>query len=350
MQILVDLYKAANPYSGLGEFTLRFYEELIGRETLPFDLTFPVPKGFEQTPHARVDYRRITPLDRYLPSRRKAPDLWHSLYQRPSHPAHPKSLHVQTIHDLNFLVEWAEADRPRALARLQKSVDRAELLVAISHYTKERIEEHLHTGDREVRVIHNGVRLDEYPEEPRPDYLDDRPYFLSIGVHAAKKNFHVLLPLLRHYPDHLLLLPGRSDTGYGEKVRREAEALGLDERVILPGTISAAEKYRLLTDCDAFLFPSLAEGFGLPVIEALLAGRPTFTSDRTSLPEIGGGATHIWESFDPEEMATVLAEGLRSFADDPGGQAARYRAHGATFSWERSIDAYLSLYSDLLDF
>lgn len=349
-QILVDLYKTYNPYSGLGDFSVNFYREIDRRKDLPFDLTYLVPPGFsvpDQVSPGRT-YRTITRLDRYLPRRHDPPALWHSLYQKPTHPPHPKSLQVMTVHDLNFLIEREGTGRERALRRLQKSVDRADVLVAISEYTRETMLENLELRGKEVRVIYNGVRLDSHPEEPRPDFLPERPFFLWIGVHAAKKNTHVLLPLLHHFPEHALVLAGRHTTGYGNRLREEATALGVADRVIFPGTITAAEKYRLLADCDAFFFPSLAEGFGLPVIESLLAGRPTFTSDRTSLPEIGGGHTFLWRSFETEEMASVLAEGLASYRSNPGHHSEVYRTYGSRFSWERSIDCSLNLYGEIL--
>ncbi len=347
-ELLIDLYKAHDPYSGLGEFSRRFHEELVRRVDLPFHLSFMRPTGFEGSMQSGVTYRDITLLDRYLPGRRKAPRLWHSLYQNPSHPPHRKSLQIMTVHDLNFLTEKEGARQGRYLARLQRSVDRADVVVAISEQTKGNMEEHLELGGKEVEVIYNGVALDPYPEEPLPSFLSDRPYFLSLGVHSRKKNLHVLLPLLDHFPEHLLVLAGENRTTYGEYLRKEAIALGVADRVLFPGTITDARKYRLLTDCEAFLFPSVAEGFGLPVIESLLAGRPTFTSDRTSLPEIGGGETFLWREFDPESMASILQEGLRRYAKDPTRSSARYRAHGARFSWKRSIDAYLRLYAEVI--
>ena len=344
--LLVDLYKVSDPYCGLGQFSLNFREELSSRANLRFNLHLLHPAPLP-SPTGSITYHRITPLNRYLPRLGPAPDIWHSLYQNPSHPPHPRSRQIMTVHDLNFLTQRKESQRARRLARLQRSVDRAEQVVAISGYTKRVMEENLELRGKEVRVIYNGVRLDRFEDVERPEFLPEGPYFFSIGVFSAKKNFHTLLPLLQHFPEHHLVIAGRNQTAYGERVVAEAKGLGIADRLILPGTITDQQKYALLTNTEALLFPSLAEGFGLPIIEALLAGRPVFTSNSTSLPEIGGGQTFIWEDFDPGSMAGLLKEGLATYHADRKGYADTYRAYGETFSWQRCIDNYLDLYGEL---
>ena len=79
-------------------------------------------------------------------------------------------------------------------------------------------------------------------------------------------------------------------------------AKGLEERIILPGEISDMDKYWLYKNCEAFVFPSMYEGFGLPVIEAMNFGKPVFLSTFSSLPEVGGKYALYWENFDSQLM------------------------------------------------
>ena len=89
------------------------------------------------------------------------------------------------------------------------------------------------------------------------------------------------------------------------------------------------------------LFPSIAEGFGLPVIEAMQWGKPVFCSDKTSLPEIGSTHAHYFTDFDPDRMAAVVSEGLKNFNEE---RADEERAYAATFSYEKHMQQYIDLF------
>src|SRR5690606_36577767 len=117
------------------------------------------------------------------------------------------------------------------------------------------------------------------------------------------------------------------------------------DKVKVVGPVSAEEKYWYLKYCKAFLFPSLAEGFGLPVIEAMYFGKPVFISDRTSLPEIGGDAAYYFCDFDAAYMQGVLEEGLT--CHDRLQRADAVREHAEQFDWNKVAAAYLDIYRSL---
>jgi glycosyltransferase involved in cell wall biosynthesis len=110
--------------------------------------------------------------------------------------------------------------------------------------------------------------------------------------------------------------------------------------------IDDAQKAWAFAHCAGFLFPSLAEGFGLPPIEAMHFGKPVFLSRRTCLPEIGGDAACYFDDFEPTSMKRIVEEGLAR-AKRPG-RAAAIMAHAAQFDWDRCAAAYLALYRRLL--
>ena len=129
------------------------------------------------------------------------------------------------------------------------------------------------------------------------------------------------------------------------------DAKRLRETVRLPNVefhlgITEAQKAWAYASCAGFLFPSLTEGFGLPPIEAMHFGKPTFLARRTCLPEIGGDAADYFDDFDPQAMRRVVEAGLRA-ARQPG-HAARVQAHAAQFDWDTAAGAYLALYRRLL--
>lgn len=346
-EILIDIYKANNPHSGLGQFSINFYNQLTSTPHPNFKFNFLHPSGFPHSPANQYKYSKVSALKRVAPALGPKPDIWHSLHQFPSHPPYRKSRQILTIHDLNFLTEKNETKSQRYLKKLQKNVDRADVLTTISEFTKEVVMQHLNTGSKPIHVVHNGVTLKEFESAQRPQYLNDHPFFFSIGIFSAKKNFEALLPLMRSFKDHKLVIAGNHNTPYGQLIREKAHELGITHQLILPGKIDDAEKFWLYQNCRAFLFPSLAEGFGLPVIEAALAGVPLFISDACSLPEVGGDVAHYWSDFDPDHMKEVLVKGLNDFDTHREKRIEALKRRGQHFSWERCMKRYLEIYQTL---
>ena len=142
-----------------------------------------------------------------------------------------------------------------------------------------------------------------------------------------------------------MVIAGDNATGYGKKMRESITSLGIGDRVILPGPVSEAEKLYLYQNCKAFFVPSIAEGFGLPVIEAMIAGKPVFCSDQTSLTEIGDQHAFYWNSFEPEAMLDIFTSGMNQFTDHARDAAIQYSRQ---FTWERNVREYIELYRRLL--
>ncbi len=156
------------------------------------------------------------------------------------------------------------------------------------------------------KVIYNGVSvLDANPIIP--EFVDDSKAFIfSIGIIGEKKNFHVLIEAMKNIPDLNLYLCGNAGSKYADKIRILITKHNLEKRVFLPGEISEAEKNWMYKNCKAFVFPSLNEGFGLPVVEAMHFGKPVVLSKLTSLPEIGGEEAVYLDNFLPEEIANKI--------------------------------------------
>jgi len=117
--------------------------------------------------------------------------------------------------------------------------------------------------------------------------------------------------------------------------------------VVMPGEVSDTDRQWLYEHCEAFLFPSLTEGFGLPVLEAMQCGRPVFVSRATSLPEIAGEHGFYFDSYDAAAMAAVLADGLRRFRADRDA-AERLKRHAAGFSWAAMAEGYARVYEQVI--
>jgi glycosyltransferase involved in cell wall biosynthesis len=215
--------------------------------------------------------------------------------------------------------------------------------VGISNYSLRDAHKYLGwTGPS--HLIYNGCSdLRLLPQEPVDD-LVNRSFFFHLSRMAPNKNVESIVGLARIWPEKLFVLAGAS----GEDSKRIAamvERLGL-RNVELQLDISDAKKAWLYANCEAFMFPSLAEGFGLPPIEAMYFGKPVFVSDRTCLPEICAGAAFYWQSFEPESMRRIVESGLGKHSS--GQRAEMVAAHAATYSWDKCANQYLQLYLNQL--
>ncbi|GAA4448458.1 hypothetical protein GCM10023189_06360 [Nibrella saemangeumensis] len=355
-KIFVDAERLRDLNSGLGQFCLHLGKELVEKRPANAGMTFLVPGEHSGIFGEQVQYREVMWSHKFYMSGNY--DIWHCTHQDSSYqPVSGQNKLILTIHDLNFMdrTDYSPDKKARRLASLQRSINRSAALTAISEYTASVVRQHLTIPEGiPFRVIYNGNSaadqegtFSERGSSVTLTRLRNEPYFLFLGVIHPKKNVHVLLPLLEAFPDWALVLAGNDSHPYAKHIMAEAERLGIADRLIIPGAVDEATKHWLYENCGAFLFPSLSEGFGLPVVEAMTYGKPVFLSDRTSLPEIGGREAYYWDSFEPEAMAEVLFNGLSDFKQNPF-RAERLRKRAAQFSWERAAQEYWALYQEVM--
>ncbi|HET9426324.1 MAG TPA: glycosyltransferase family 1 protein [Gemmatimonadaceae bacterium] len=352
MNVVFDAERLRNPNSGLGQFCGALGQALLA--TKPDDTTLSFI-----TPPAQLE--AYGPRASTIPTawwhRFRAPiaaDVWHATHQdywiRPPREARV----VLSIMDLNFLerADYSAAKKARRLAAVQRKIDRASGIATISEFTAGVVRRQLQVPDIPLRVIHLGNPMHGMPSspsrpaDPRIAALTPGSFFVFVGVLHPKKNVHTLLPVLRSFPGMSLVLAGPDDHPYARGLRDTAIRLGIAERVIVPGPVDGPTKRWLYENSRALLFPSLSEGFGLPVVEAMSFGKPAFLSRLTSLPEIGGGVATYFDSFEPDAMGDVLRRGLEDYDRNPG-RAGELRAHAARYSWTTAATAYWSLYAEV---
>lgn len=346
-RVLVELEKLKVPHSGLGQFCLHAGRAMLAERPAGLDLHFYVPPAQRDVLGAGARTVVHSPLHRLTAASRERFDVWHCVHQDSRYlPPRRRTKLLLTIHDLNFLQKYSGLRRAARLAAVQRRVDRADAVTFISEFTERTVREHLRLDGKPTRVVYNGNSLRACPAAPRPAFAPARPFLFTIGIVSPKKNFHALVPLVEALGDRALVVAGSRDGPYAREILRLAEARGVADRVILPGGVSDEEKYWLFANAEAFVFPSLAEGFGLPVVEAMSLGKPVFLSTRTSLPETGGSEAFYWETFEPGAMREAFLRGMAAYRADPE-KPARLRAWAARFSWEQAARAYLALYAEL---
>jgi glycosyltransferase involved in cell wall biosynthesis len=284
----------------------------------------------------------MPPLDKY--------DLWHATYQLTSYmPARNKRIKVLlTIHDLNFMYDdrKPEAKKMKYLRHLQANIDRSDAIVCISEFCKKDVLKYCKVGNKPVHIIHNGTNSLNEPSLSLNSYKPSNHFLFSIGVVTAKKNFHSLLPLLQQDDDMELLIAGRDDdTQYLNYLINSAKELGVEDKLRILGPISENEKAWYFENCYAFTSPSTAEGFCMPVAEAMSVGKPLFLSNKSALPEIGGNVAFYFSDFKPSQMQQTFVNGMSQYKRTNMRDAIKKR--GAEFSWEKAAKEYLHVYRSL---
>lgn len=173
-----------------------------------------------------------------------------------------------------------------------------------------------------------------------------KPYFLFIGRKDAKKNIGGIIGAFKIFqeknPGYSLVLAGPSGYGWDEIAKSPSGLLAMTEGTVVSlNWIDAGEKQMLLKDCEAFLFPSLYEGFGLPILEAFAAGVPVITSNCASMPEVAGPAAILVNPNNPRE----IAEAMKKITKNPDIKSELVR-RGAerlkNFSWKKCADETLT--------
>jgi glycosyltransferase involved in cell wall biosynthesis len=346
-QVLVDMHRLReNPYNGLYTFSLELGKALAA---LPHDdtrLHYYLPKEKFGAFGDKVSYVAQRSIDKFWMQGTNRFDVWHattniSWYR----PFNRKTKFLLTIHDLNFLLEETDVNRRiRLLKIMQGRVDRADHITAISQYAMRTVEENLDLGNKSRNIIYNGCTVNEFPRFDEPVYKPSRPFLFALGLIQPRKNFH-LLPALLKGNDYELVIAGLDHFEYKEKIVEAIRKWKVEERVRITGAISEQDKYWYYKNCSAFLFPSFAEGFGLPAIEAMHYGKPVFLSSATCLPEIGGDAAYYFESFEPEAMQARFEKGMNDYSENKPVERIKKRA--AHFSWKKAAEEYLALYREL---
>ncbi len=264
---------------------------------------------------------------------------------------------VVTVHDLGYL-QYPEAHPWRQRLYLDRStrwsVRAAGHLLADSMSTKSDLVSHYGVPLSKVTVAYPGVDKHLAPvrdraviDEVRTRLRIREPYFLYLGSIQPRKNLSRLLSAFAAFdPGFFQVAPSLVIAGKRgwlcEDLFAQAEGLGLDRRVVFPGYIDDEDKAALLSGAIAFVFPSLYEGFGLPVVEAQACGCPVVTSTSSSLPEVAGEGALL---VDPSDTRAVRDAMWRIATDTPLRRSLIERGHinARRFSWEAC--AHTALYA-----
>lgn len=343
--ITLDVEKMKRLHSGLGQFCLHLSKEIIAQDDKD-TFCFYIDKSQVDNFGEKYIYITNSKMDRYIGVDAQS-DLWHCMHQEPKYfPRNKNSKLIMTIHDLNFLDKYSGMKREKKLKRLQQIVNKVQGIAFISEHTKKVAFKNLTIPQVPNKVIYNGVALGS-EEEICPEFVkSERPFLFTIGIIGEKKNFHVLVEAMKHLPEFDLYICGNNSSDYAVKIRRLITEHNLGGQVYLPGEISEGEKKWMYTNCSSFIFPSLSEGFGLPVVEAMNFGKPLVLSNLSSLPEIGGEQAYYLDDFSPVEISQKIRKAIN---EDSKSKKEALIKRALKFNWKNSAQEYLNLYKQVLN-
>lgn len=266
---------------------------------------------------------------------------------------------VVTIHGASraalddvLVSRFSDAELKRTCRRLA-AFDR---VITVSESAKREVVEAYRLPAERVTVVYNGVgdrfRPDAWSPEALASYRVCRPYVLTVSTIKPKKNViasvRAFARLLARRPDlpHQLVLVGYTMPGYTE-VADEIRNLGLEGRVVVTGWTASADIPAFYAGADLVLFPSLHEGFGLPIVEGMASGVPVAASNVCSIPEVGGDAIL---TFDPNDVDAIAAAAERALFDAPlrADLVRRGRDRARRFTWTEAARQTADIYRSLL--
>ena len=254
---------------------------------------------------------------------------------------------VLTVHDVSF-----EADRDLTTLRdrmvfqraVRRSVRRASAVVTGSEFTRRQLIGHYELDRRLVVTVPYGVDP-AFTAVAAPSRPRSKPYALFVGTLHPRKDPLTAVEAISLVEPRLDLVMVGPDRGSGVVIRQEAERLGISERVSLLGHVEQAELVELYGGASCLVFPSLYEGFGLPILEAMAAGTPVVAANTTSIPEVAGDAAIL---VDPQRPA-ALAGGIERALADRERLASLGRQQALRFSWRDSARKTAMIYRRVIE-
>jgi alpha-1,3-rhamnosyl/mannosyltransferase len=365
MRIAFDLRRIGNP--GIGRY-MKCLAESITALAPEHEYLLILPPRSEHLVHAPSAQKLCTPLKYYslreqfeLPrilSRHRV-DLLHSPHFLL--PLVRRCPAVATIHDVIYIAcpEDLSSLAGRLYYRLMMTAcsRMATCLITDSEHSKNEIVRYLHADPSKIEVVYPAVDpFFALPADPnqiasvRSRFGIDRDYLLSVGIYKPRKNHLRLLKafqlLLKAGVQSQLVIAG--PLGEGEPILRGlAQELGITEHVIFTGFVNDADLRALYSGARAYVCPSLYEGFGFTVLEAMACGTPVVCSSATSLPEVAGKAALYFDPHRPEEIAVQLG---CAFSSDSvrASLIADGRNNLLRFSWEETARQTLAVYHQAL--
>ena len=218
----------------------------------------------------------------------------------------------------------------------------------------------LHVPEQKIVIVPPGVDITTFQvsyskdalQQVRTKYQLSDNYILYMGTLEPRKNIERLVQAFaqllqqNEFQKYKLVLAGKKGWRY-DSIFEQIKTLGIEDKIIFTGYVAEVDKAAIYQMAKLFVFPSLYEGFGIPIVEAMAAGVPVITSNVSSMPEAAGDAALLIDPFSVEQIAIAMQKLL---TDETLRQLciARGYEHCKLFTWERSADILVQMYHEIM--
>lgn len=281
-------------------------------------------------------------------------DIFHTQYVIPFWPAKGNAV---TIHDILF-EPFPEFFTPifvlRSRVLMRWAAKRTEMLFTVSDYSKQEIVLRYGVAASKIHVVHNAVSTQNFfagsegIEYVRARGLQSGAYFITVGrIEPRKNHANILKAYATLQGPPPLVIVGQRDFGYGD-FETALAALPTSHHVILLSDVGDAELPALCRHALAFIYPSLAEGFGMPPLEGLASGVPVITSSTTAIPEVVGDAAILIDPTSPDQLAEALAK-VCSDGSLRAGLITKGIERAQQFTWHKSALVQAQVFQEYVE-
>lgn len=377
-RILIDATTVVEKKDGLSQYIISLLNNLPAEAWEKYDFSVLVNKGLERKEFwavvrnrgyhvveagiAPIGPRRDWDMFRFLKANKNSFDLFHSTSNQ-----YPMYLRngIATVHDITFRKYLNSGSLTLKVAKqflntvIRNALKRSAAVIAVSEYTRKDLISSYHLSAKQaekIKVIHEGwehLQDNEEPPVPGEQLPDCKGYLFYVGTTRLHKNMKNLLKAFQIASDRsaqpLKLVISGNETYLDEEDKKLVDEMNAGEtRIIFTGFVSNAGLAHLFRNADAFIFPSLSEGFGIPVLEAFYFERPLLCSNTTSLPEIAGDAALYFDPTRPQSIADAIGQ-LYSQPALALDLVQKGRERLKHFSWKRAADETMALYEEVLN-
>ena len=369
MKIALELQTCSSQMSGIGHYTFQLAKRICQMENAEvrgryFNFCMRNPKLSQIGFAGQVDYNTLLPYGAYcrfwdivpVPYRAMFPSADISHFFNFIIPPGVSGKVIDTIYDLTYL-RYPETMISSNLSRLkngiQRSLDRSNVIITDSEFIKGEIVHVLGVNASRIEVIYPAA-TEEETEQLSDSYLAEhwgicKPYILYLGTIEPRKNLNRLIQAYEKACRELLeppILVLAGGTGWKSEDTRRLAAETLPGQIVMTGYISGSEKRLLYQNASLFVFPSIYEGFGIPVLEAMKYGIPVVCSNTSSLPEVAGDGACFVDPLDVNGIAGGMLE-LLTDSDRAAALARAGKISAERFSWDKSAEKLMQIYRKL---
>lgn len=338
-----------SPLSFSSSDDISLTEELLGSKVLGTPLSYPIHSGISS-----ILGRPIGELGSY----EKSIDMFFA----PDHhiPFLKSTPVVATVMDIIPFIEpqWASGRLRRVKNfAFQRAVESSQHIITVSQHSKRDIIEYFDVDDNSISVVPLGVdsrffeRVDlGYIEEIRARYHIDRDFFLFVGTLQPRKNILRIIESYMALPksareESMLVLVGQDGWGSSE-LKKKIDEMVKDGAGLWLSYLPQDEVYALMQSAKAIVYPSLYEGFGLPILEAFASQTPIITSTTTSMPEVAGDAALLVDPYSIDEISSAMHRII-----DDASICSKLVSMGSKrvekFSWKNSAKRHIELFETI---